>query len=98
MNENSIAYLVYFNCRGVAHYYRYVIYEIGLPFEEIHIGNDGLIPESIRHFNITLADIPCVIYEGRVIKELYPTIRFLCRKFGREDLLGVTLREQVLVP
>lgn len=61
MNENTIAYLVYFNCRGTGHYLRYAIYEIGLPYQEIHINSDGSIPETLKDFNITLADIPCLI-------------------------------------
>jgi hypothetical protein len=44
MNQNSIAYLVYFDCRGTGHYYRYVLYEIGIPYEEIHLQLDGTFP------------------------------------------------------
>lgn len=32
MSENTKIDLVYFNCRGTGHYYRYILYEIGLPF------------------------------------------------------------------
>lgn len=48
MNENTIAYLVYFNCRGTGHYLRYAIYEIGLPYQEVHINPDGSIPETLK--------------------------------------------------
>lgn len=40
---NPILQLVYYNCRGHAQYYRYVIYEIGMPYEEIHVTNDTRI-------------------------------------------------------
>lgn len=96
MIENSIAYLVYFNCRGTGHYYRYLLYEIGCAFQEIHVNLDGTMPECLKNYAITLADIPCIIVEGKVFKELYPSIRYLCSKFDRSDLLGNNLYEQVL--
>ena len=91
MDENCVLHLVYFNCRGAAQYLRYVAYEIGVPLEEIHIGNDGKIPQPIQHLDISVMDLPCLIYKGRVFKELYPTIRFLCQHFNRSDLLGSNL-------
>lgn len=95
MTENSIAYVVYFGCRGVGHYYRYVIYEIGMPYEEIQINPDGSFPECLKEFDISLADVPCIILDKKVITDLYPTLRYLCRKYNRQDLLGYTLHEQV---
>lgn len=95
MDNNNIIHLVYFNCRSVAQYLRHVIYEIGAQLNEIHVGNDGEIPEYLQHFDICVTDLPCVIYQGRVFKEMYPTIRFLCQHFNRTDLLGNNLYEQV---
>lgn len=45
MNKQEIPRLVYFNCRGSGHYFRYVLYEIGIDFSEIHLTYDGIIPE-----------------------------------------------------
>lgn len=31
--DTNTLYMVYFNCRGTGHYYRYTLYEIGIPFQ-----------------------------------------------------------------
>lgn len=95
MDADNTLHLVYFNARGIGQYLRHTIYEIGAHLNEIHVGNDGEIPQYIQHFNISLTDLPCLIYQGKVYKELFPIIRFLCQYFGRPDLLGNNLEEQV---
>ena len=46
---------------------------------------------------LTFADVPALIHDGEVISELNHIVTYICRAFDREDLLGVTLQQQVAI-
>lgn len=96
MLQSSNIVLVYFNCRGMAHTLRMLLLEIEAPFEEINIPICGTIPEYLRPYGISLCKIPCIIDGEIMIEQLFPAMKYLCKKFNRMDMLGSTLYSQVL--
>ena len=96
MLESSNIVLVYFNCRGMAHTLRMLMLEIGAPFEEVHIPTCGTIPDFLKPYDITLRKIPCIIDGHTTIPQFFPAMKYLCKKFGRSDMLGTSLYAQVI--
>jgi len=41
--------------------------------------------------------LPLLIHEGIFIYEQYPIMAYLCRRFNREDLLGIGIEQEVRV-
>jgi glutathione S-transferase len=41
--------------------------------------------------------VPALIHDGEVITELNQIVTYVCRAFDREDLLGITLQQQVTI-
>lgn len=90
--------LVYFEARGLAQLIRMVLFEIGTQFEETFITMNGPIPEHLKDLGIETNKVPCIICEGKLVCEIFPVIKFLCRKYERIDLLGKNIKDEVPPP
>lgn len=94
--------LVYYKVRGKLQPIRNLIFYLGVPFIEIHLGDEeqkksppAEAVACLKGVRIVKSALPLLAYDGLLIYDIYPIMAFLCRRFKREDLLGRDIRQRV---
>lgn len=94
--------LVYYKVRGKLQPIRNLIFYLGVPFIEIHLGDEeqkksppAEAVACLKGVRIVKSALPLLAYDGLLIYDNYPIMGFLCRRFKREDLLGRDIRQRV---
>ena len=94
--------LVYWNIRGMAQPIRHLLEYLGLPYDDIHLNSDNPNNwfrdafEAIR-WKCLFPNIPYLEDEGFVLSEPIAICKYLCRKVGRNDLLGTSIEDRARV-
>lgn len=93
---------VYYRVRGKMQPIRNLVLYLGLSFVEVHLDDEQQrksLPEHVIHslkgVRIDKSLLPLLVFEGRLIYDIYPIMAFLCRRFKREDLLGKDIKQRV---
>ena len=99
---NNPLVFVYYKVRGKMQPIRNLVLYLSLPFIEVHYENEEqrkTLPEyvvnSLKGQRIDKCSLPLLVYEGLYIYDIYPIMAYICRRFKRDDLLGVNIQQRV---
>lgn len=95
VNTEPLLELVYWKMRGTAQPIRNILEYLRLPYKETYADPPKVF--DVKYIHTALHTLPILIDGDFKITEVVPIVKYICKRAGRNDMLGKTPYEAAKV-